>query len=425
MAKIKAVAAREILDSRANPTIETTVLLDNNIQVSAAVPSGASVGSNEALELRDGDKHRYDGNGVLKAVYNVEKTIAPEIIGLDCEDQKKLDQVMIDLDGTENKSDLGANSILSCSMAVLKAAAQHRQMQLFEYIKLISNEFGLQVKETNLPTPVLNLINGGKHGSGNLEFQEFHVIPIGIKDFSEKLRAGVEIYHEVKKILIENDAIHSVGDEGGFAPNLFTNIDAIEVVSRAVNHANYTLYKDVYLGLDVAADFFYKNGRYNIRDRTSPMDTDAFIDYYRSLREQYPLQFLEDPLYEEDWKGWSRLTKSFSDGQNATKLVGDDLLCTNLKRVERAIKQESCQAILVKPNQVGTVSETLEVIARAQQADWDIIISHRSGETNDTFIADFAVGTGAGYTKFGAPARGERVVKYNRLLEIEAIQASE
>ncbi len=420
MAKIRKVYAREIIDSRANPTVETIIILDNGVWARASVPSGASTGSNEALELRDGDPKRFLGKGVLKAIYNIENIIAPKIIGLDPFDQKKIDQTMIKLDGTENKSELGANSILSCSIAALKAAARAQRKNLFDYIRELASQFGLpQNEEAPFPTPALNLINGGKHGAGNLEFQEFHIIPLGIKTFHEQLRAAVEVYQNVKQILIENKAIHSIGDEGGFAPNLFTNMDAIEVITRAINKANYILNKDIYLGLDVAADFFYNNGHYRIRDRTAPMDTKSFIEYYRELKGQYSLLLLEDPLYEEDWKGWHDLLSAFSSNQ--TIIIGDDLLCTNLKRVKKAIKEKSCNGILIKPNQVGTISETLEVIKEAKKAGWKINISHRSGETNDTFIADFAVGVHADYCKFGAPARGERVAKYNRLMEIEDI----
>ncbi len=419
MAKIIAVDSREILDSRATPTLETTIFLDNDISATASVPSGASVGSNEALELRDNDKQRYLGKGVLKAVYNVEKVIAQKITGLDISDQKKLDQTLIELDGSKNKSRLGANSILSCSIAAVKAAALHHQRHLFEYIEDLADQFGLKKPPKKIPTPVLNLINGGKHGAGNLEFQEFHVIPLGIKTFNNQIRAVAEIYKNVEQVLVENKAIHSIGDEGGFAPDLFTNLDALEVVTRGINRAGYILFKDVYLGLDVAADFFHKNGRYTIRDRSAPMTTAEFIDYYRQIREQYPLLLLEDPLFEDDWKGWRQLAEAI-DLEKVT-LVGDDLLCTNEERTKKAIQEKACNGILVKPNQVGTISETLAVIKLAQEANWKTIISHRSGETTDDFIADFAVGVGADFVKFGAPARGERVVKYNRLGKIEEI----
>ncbi len=420
MPKIIAVGSREVLDSRAMPTLETTIFLDNDISATASVPSGASVGSNEALELRDDDSGRYLGKGVLKAVYNVEKIIGPKIIGLDPTDQASLDQVMIDLDGTKNKSNLGANAILSCSLATVRASAFHYQRHLFEYIADLAKKFGLKNGSVRkMPAPILNLINGGKHGAGNLEFQEFHIIPLGIKTFNNQLRAAAEVYKNVEQVLIENKAIHSIGDEGGFAPNLFTNLDALEVVSRGINRAGYILHKDIYLGLDVAADFFYKNGQYTIRDRTSPMNAQDFISFYRQLREQYPLLILEDPLFEDDWQGWSRLAQTLD--LDKVTLVGDDLLCTNKERTQKAIQEKACNGILVKPNQIGTISETLSVIKLAQEANWKTIISHRSGETTDDFIADFAVGVGADFVKFGAPARGERVVKYNRLTKIEDI----
>ena len=423
MAKIKEVHSREILDSRANPTIETTIILDNNIWATASTPSGASTGVNEALELRDNDEQRYLGKGILKAVFNVEKVIGPKIIGLDSADQEKIDQTMIDLDGTTDKKRLGANSILSCSIAALKTATQNQQCHLFEYIRELALRLKLPLPQKyHIPTPVLNLINGGNHGTGNLEFQEFHIIPSGIKEFSEQLRAAVEIYKNVEQVLIHNKAIHSVGDEGGFAPDLFTNMDALEVVSRGINQAGYLLNKDIYLGLDVAAGFFYKNGKYSIRDRTTPLDTKTLIEFYREARNQYPLLLLEDPLCEEDWQDWAKLTSIFS--ADHTTLIGDDLLCTNLDRVQKAIREKSCDGILIKPNQVGTITETLKVIKAAQEAKWKTNISHRSGETNDSFIADFAVGVGADYVKFGAPARGERVAKYNRLLKIEEILLS-
>ena len=423
MAKIKEVHSREILDSRADPTIETTIVLDNDTWATASTPSGSSIGENEASELRDNDKQRYLGKGVLKAVFNVEKVIGPKIIGLDSADQEKIDQTMIDLDGTADKKRLGANSILSCSIAALKTATQNQQRHLFEYIRELALQLKLPLPQKyHIPTPVLNLINGGEHGAGNLEFQEFHIIPSGIKEFSEQLRAAVEIYKNVEQVLIHNKAIHSVGDEGGFAPDLFTNMDALEVVSRGINQAGYLLNKDIYLGLDVAADFFYKNGKYSIRDRTTPLDTKTLIEFYREARNQYPLLLLEDPLREEDWQGWAKLTSIFS--ADHTTLIGDDLLCTNLDRVQKAIREKSCDGILIKPNQVGTITETLKVIKAAQEAKWKTNISHRSGETNDSFIADFAVGVSADYVKFGAPARGERVVKYNRLLKIEEILLS-
>lgn len=412
MAKIIDIQAREILDSRGNPTVETTVTLENGPSGASSVPSGASVGKYEALELRDNDPERYSGMGVLKAVDSVNKIIKRKLLGVEVRDQLKIDKTLILLDGTENKSKLGANAILSVSQAVCKAAALVENVSPFIHV---SHLYGLKNEELKMPIPIFNLINGGIHGAGNLDFQEFHIIPSGQKSYSQALQMGEEIYQAVKRVLIRHGAIHSVGDEGGFAPNLFTNSDALEVLVEAIRESNYTFKQDVFLGLDVAAGFFYQASKYKIRDRTTPLEANEFIDFYRELTSQYPLITLEDPLYEDDWEGWAKLSATLSE----TTIVGDDLLSTNKKRVEEAIKRKVCSAILVKPNQIGTIAETIEVIKIARQAGWKIIVSHRSGETNDNFIADFAVGIGAEYVKFGAPARGERVAKYNRLLKIE------
>jgi len=413
-AKIKFIKAREILDSRGNPTIETKVLIEDGSTGTAAIPSGASIGQYEALELRDGDQERFNGMGVLKAVENVNKIITPALIGLNAQDQLGIDKTLINLDGTVNKSKLGANAILSVSQAVCEAAAAFEKVQNFEHI---SHLYGLKKEELKVPSPIFNLINGGKHGAGNLDFQEFHVVPFPEKSYSEALEMGEEIYQAVKKVLIRHGAIHSVGDEGGFAPDLFTNLSALDVLSQAVKEAKFQFNRDLALGLDVAAGSFYQNNHYKIRDRTTPMDSGEMISFYKDLTTQYPLLLLEDPLHEDGWEGWASLTRSMP---NLT-VIGDDLLATNKKRVREAIKRKACNAALIKPNQIGTISQTIEVVKIARQANWKIIVSHRSGETEDNFIADFAVGVGADYTKFGAPARGERVVKYNRLLEIEEL----
>jgi len=410
--KIKDVCAREILDSRGNPTIETTIVLENGMTATSSVPSGASVGKYEALELRDNDPGRYNGMGVLKAVANVNEVIKPKILGMEVKNQLEVDKTLISLDGTENKSKLGANAILSVSQAVCKAAALEENVPLFIHI---GHLYSLKPEEMKIPIPIFNVINGGKHGAGNLDFQEFHIIPSGLKNYSESLRMGEEIYQGVKKVLIRHGAIHSVGDEGGFAPNLFTNLDALEVLVTAISEAGYIFKQDIFLGLDVAASHFYQGGRYKIRDKTMPCDAEELTDFYRELLVQYPLLSLEDPFYEDDWESWQKITQEFP----SMMIVGDDLLATNRKRVEMAIARKACGAILIKPNQIGTVAETIEVIKIARQAGWKIVVSHRSGETNDDFIADFAVGVGAEYVKFGAPARGERVAKYNRLLKIQ------
>lgn len=413
MAKIKDILAREILDSRGNPTVETTVVLDDGSTATASVPSGASVGKYEALELRDGDQKRYKGKGVLKAVENVNKIIKPKILGMEPRNQLEIDKTLILLDGTPNKTNLGANATLSVSLAVCKAAAKEEGVPVFVHV---SHLYGLK-ENFKMPTPIFNLINGGKHGAGNLDFQEFHIVPVVKESYAFSLQKGVEIYQTLKKVLIRYGAIHSVGDEGGFAPNLFTNLDAWTILTEAIKEAGYLLGKDVFLSLDVAAGSFYQEGKYKIRDRTQPLSGDDLLDFYRELIEQYPLLLLEDPFYEDDWDSWQQITKNFSQ----TTIVGDDLLATNKQRVKKAIEKKACGAILVKPNQIGTVAETIEVIKIARQAGWKIIISHRSGETNDDFIADFAVGVAADFVKFGAPCRGERVAKYNRLLEIENI----
>jgi len=410
--KIKDIHAREILDSRGNPTIETTVVLENGAEVTSAVPSGASVGKYEALELRDNDLGRYNGMGVLKAVANVNNVIKPKILGMEVRNQLEVDKTLIILDGTKNKSKLGANAILSVSQAVCRAAALEEKVPLFIHV---GHLYDLKPQEMRIPVPIFNLINGGKHGAGNLDFQEFHIIPSGQKVYSENLRIGEEVYQAVKKVLILHGAIHSVGDEGGFAPNLFTNLDALEVLVKAIREAGYVFKQDVFLGLDVAASYFYQEGKYKIKDKTTPCGPEELIDFYQELLNQYPLLSLEDPFWEDDWESWQKITQNFPN----TIIVGDDLLATNKKRVREAIKKRACSAILVKPNQIGTVAETIEVIKIARQAGWKIVVSHRSGETNDDFIADFAVGVGADYVKFGAPARGERVAKYNRLLKIE------
>jgi len=417
MAKIKKIWAREILDSRANPTIEAVCQLDNGVVAVASVPSGASTGSHEALELRDKDENRYRGKGVLRAVNNVNQIIGPDLVtsGMDASDQMGIDNRLIQMDGTENKSRLGANSILSVSMAVCKAAAITQQMPVYKWIQAISTAKGIQ-KELRVPTPVFNMINGGLHGAGNLDFQEFFTIPASAKPFSEGLRMGVEIYMVIGENLAHRGAIHSVGDEGGYAPNLFTNADALEVLVEAIRQTNYQLGRDIFLGLDVAANSFHENGSYTIRDKSAPLSEDQLMEYYKELNGMYHLAVLEDPFHEDSWDGWKKVRQLLG---NQVSIVGDDLLATNPKRVQKAIAENACNAILIKPNQIGTVSETIDVVKQAMSANWKVIVSHRSGETNDVFISEFAVGVGADYVKFGAPARGERVVKYNRLSAIE------
>jgi len=416
MSKIKQTWAREILDSRGVPTVEAIIMLDSGHLVSSSVPTGASTGSHEALELRDGDKKRFLGKGVLKATNNIVNTIGPAIAGMDPQQQGEIDKKIISLDGTDNKSKLGANAILAVSQSVAKAGALSAGRQLFDHIRVLAEQKGIQ-REMRVPVPLFNMINGGLHGSGNLDFQEFHVIPATSKKYSDGLRAGSEIYRTVGENLKRRGAIHSVGDEGGYAPNLFTNSDAFEIFMESIKMANYAIGRDVFLGLDVAANSFFEDGHYSIKDSTTPLNDDSLLEYYKKLNDQYRLAIIEDAFHEDAWDSWKKITAAL--GQEVL-IVGDDLLATNIKRVEKAIKESACNGILVKPNQIGTISETLDVIKRVSEVGWKIVVSHRSGETNDSFIADFAVGIGSEYMKFGAPARGERIAKYNRLLSIEA-----
>jgi len=417
MSKIKRIWSYEILDSRATPTIECVCMLESGVFGVYSVPSGASTGTHESLELRDKDETRYRGKGVLKAVQNVNEVIGPSLVlsGIDVTKQSEIDAKLIEMDGTENKTRLGANSILSVSGAICKAAAAEQRVGLYEWINKLAVEKGIKAK-MHIPTAVFNMINGGLHGAGNLDFQEFFVIPASTKSFGEGLRIGAEIYMVIGQNLARRGAIHSVGDEGGYAPNLFTNADALEIMVEAIGQANYQVGRDVFLGLDVASNTFYSDGVYTIRDKSAPLNEDSLISYYKELNNIYHMAILEDPLYEDAWEGWKKL-KSILGSQ--VSIVGDDLLVTNIKRLERAIQSDSCNAVLVKPNQVGTISETLDVIKKSYDANWKVMVSHRSGETNDSFIADFAVGVGSHYVKFGAPARGERISKYNRLAAIE------
>jgi enolase len=416
MATITNIWAREILDSRGLPTVETACQLDNGAIAVASVPGGTSTGTYEASEMRDQDPTRYLGKGVMKAVENVNTVLAESVKGYDVADQEKLDNRMIEVDGTKNKAKYGANAILSISTAASKAAAMAANVPLYQWINTLAKNHGIQ-QEIRVPTPIFNMINGGLHGAGNLDFQEFHVIPASSKTFTDALRMGVEIYMTLGSDLHRRGAIHSVGDEGGYAPNLFTNADALEVIYESIKETNYQIGRDVFLGLDVAASVFYKNGEYSIRDKSAPLTDEGLLDYYKFLNSQYHLAHIEDPFHEDAWESWKGLTQSF---QGQLSVIGDDLLATNPERVQKAIAEKACNGVLVKPNQVGTITETLKVIKIARDAGFRVITSHRSGETNDWFIADFAVGIGSDFVKFGAPARGERVVKYNRLLTVDS-----
>lgn len=412
MPKITNIVAREILNSRGDPTIETSVLLDSGAYGTGSAPSGASTGKLEAIELRDGDQSRYHGMGVLKVIQNVHEIIAPKLIGQDADDQSHIDKILIDLDGTPNKARLGANATLTVSIATIKAIANHYGQPLFQYL----HNKNRPDERINIPGPTFNIINGGKHGAGNLDFQEFHIVPSTRYTFSQSLQIAVETYNNLKAELIHRNAIHSIGDEGGFAPDLFTNTDALELLVLVIKNSPYKLHQDIFLGLDIAADTFYVNGKYHIKDSPKDLDRNEMIDFLTTMLKDYNLFSLEDPLDQESWDAWSDLKSKIPEN---VLLVGDDLLTTNPDRLMTAVKKKSCNTILVKPNQIGTVSETINVMNVARQNGMYTIVSHRSGETNDDFIADFAVGLSANYTKFGAPVRGERVEKYNRLLEIE------
>lgn len=415
--KLKQLYAREILDSRSTPTVEVVAILDSGDFGVASVPSGSSTGSYEALELRDGDPNRFLGKGVQKAVNHVNQELSQLLVGQDIASVQAIDQAMIKADGTPTKSKFGANAILGVSIAITKALAAQAKIPLYKFISQMSTTNSPSTTNNLfVPVPIFNMINGGKHGAGNLDFQEFHVIPSRLKSFAAMLQVGSEIYQTLKKLLARRGAIHSVGDEGGFAPNLFTNLDALEILNEAIMDCHKKPTIDVELGLDIAANSFFKDGKYIIKDRSSPMETPEFVDYLRDLNSQYHLRLLEDALHEDDWKGWSQLTSTLG---SVTTIVGDDLIATNPEKVKKAIAEKACTAAIIKPNQIGTVSETIDVVHLARSAGWKIVVSHRSGETNDAFIADFAVGVGADYAKFGAPARGERVAKYNRLLSIE------
>lgn len=413
MSLIQSVTAIEVLDSRGNPTIEAQVILENGLTASACAPSGASTGSREALELRDGDKSRYLGKGVLTAVNNINQLIQPELIGKNPADQAALDQLMIDLDGTENKAKLGANAVLAVSLAVAKVAAADLGLPLYEHIANINGTPG----QYSMPVPMMNIVNGGEHADNNVDIQEFMVQPVAAKTFSEALRCGAEIFYALKAVLQERGLNTAVGDEGGFAPNLESNAAALALISEAVSHAGYKLGNDVTLALDCAASEFYQEGQYNLAGEEKVFSASEFADYLAALSEQYPILSIEDGMDESDWAGWLDLTNKI--GQRV-QLVGDDLFVTNTKILQRGIDENIANSILIKFNQIGSLTETLQAIKMAQAAGYTVVISHRSGETEDTTIADLAVATAAGQIKTGSLCRSDRVAKYNRLLRIEA-----
>jgi enolase len=409
MTRITAVQAREILDSRGNPTVEVDVYLDSGVMGRAAVPSGASTGEHEAVELRDGDKGRYLGKGVQHAVNNVNAVIAQELMGMDALDQRSIDRTMILLDGTRNKSKLGANAILGVSLAVARAAADALEVPLYRYIG--------GVNAHTLPVPMMNILNGGQHADNNVDIQEFMVMPVGADSFSEALRMGTEVFHALKKVLKGKGLSTSVGDEGGFAPNLKSNTEAIEMILQSIKDAGYEAGKDIWIAMDAASSSFYKDGRYVMEAEAQPeKSAAALIDFWADLVAKYPIISIEDGLDENDWDNWGKLTQRLG---NRVQLVGDDLFVTNTEYLGRGIVENVANSILVKVNQIGTLTETLETCQLAHRAGYTTVLSHRSGETEDTTIADIAVATNAGQIKTGSASRSDRIAKYNQLLRIE------
>ncbi|RWU12268.1 phosphopyruvate hydratase [Pseudidiomarina gelatinasegens] len=413
MAAISKIVAREIMDSRGNPTVEADVHLDNGHWGRAAAPSGASTGSREALELRDGDASRYLGKGVEKAVANIHNLIAPALTGIDATNQVHVDQIMLDLDGTENKEKLGANAILAVSLAAAKAAASSKGMPLYAHIAEINGTPG----QFSMPLPMMNILNGGEHADNNVDIQEFMIQPVGASSFREGLRMGAEIFHALKKVLQARGLSTAVGDEGGFAPNLASNEEALAVIVEAVDKAGYRMEHDVTLALDCAASEFYRDGKYHLAGEGKSFDAAGFAEYLDGLCQRYPIISIEDGLDERDWAGWKVLTDRLGD---RVQLVGDDLFVTNTKILKRGIDEGIGNSILIKFNQIGSLSETLAAIRMANEAGFTAVISHRSGETEDATIADLAVGTAAGQIKTGSLCRSDRVAKYNQLLRIEA-----
>lgn len=408
MSSIIDIYAREVLDSRGNPTVEVEVYTEVGAFGSAIVPSGASTGAHEAVELRDGDKSRYLGKGVLKAVENVNTVIADEIVGFDVFDQVGIDNAMIELDGTENKGKFGANAILGVSIAVAKAAADEMGMELHEYLGGVNGKV--------LPAPMMNILNGGEHADNNVDIQEFMVMPLGAPNFKEALRMGAEVFHSLSSVLKSKGLNTAVGDEGGFAPNLKSNEEALETIVEAIKKAGYKPGEDIFLALDVAATEMYEDGKYNFKGEGVVRTTEEMIDYYETLSEKYPIISIEDGLSEDDWDGWVKLTERLGE---KIQLVGDDLFVTNVERLQKGIDLKVANSILIKLNQIGTITETLDAIELAKKHGYTAVVSHRSGETEDTTIADLVVATNAGQIKTGSASRTDRIAKYNRLLRIE------
>ena len=417
MSVIKKIYAYEVLDSRGYPTVEGRLILDTGESVITSIPAGTTIGKHEAIELRDGDATRFDGMGVTKAVSYINELIAPKLVGVSPLKQQEIDYWLIKADGTPNKSKLGSNTILAVSQLIAKAGAVDQKLPLFRYVnQLYKTLFGSEIPIERIPSPIFGIINGGKHSNNNLEFQEFQIIPSSSYSFGKAYQMGAEIFHELKKVLEYRNANISVGEEGGFTPNFTTNQDALEVMNETLAQKNLKPGLDVFFGLDIAATHFYKDDRYIIKDKAHPLKRDEYTDFLIYLTNTYSILIIEDPLFQDDWEGWKKLSSTIT---NQIYIVGDDFLSTNKERLEKAIKEQACSAILIKPNELGTITETLEVIDLARKNNFTYIVSHRSAETNDNFIADFAVGVQADFVKFGAPARGERVRKYNRLWQIE------
>ena len=405
---IKNIFSREILDSRGNPTVEVDIVLENNTMGRAAVPSGASTGEFEAMELRDNDKTRYLGKGVLTAVNNINDEINKALIGADVNDQLNIDEIMIELDGTDNKSRLGANAILGVSMAASRAAAKVNNCPLYEYLSINNNPL--------MPVPMMNILNGGSHAGNTVDIQEFMIFPIGAKTFSEALRMGTEVFHQLKSELSQNGLNTSVGDEGGFAPDLESNEQALEIIITAIKNAGYTAGEEIFIALDIAASELFDNQLYNLKSENKSYSSDEMIEYLKTLVDKYPIISIEDGLDQSDWEGWKKLNSKI--GKNI-QIVGDDLTVTNIHRLKRAIDEKSMNSILIKLNQIGTITETIQAVELAKKVGYGAIISHRSGETEDTIIADFSVAMGMGQIKTGSASRSDRVSKYNQLLRIE------
>lgn len=415
MSKIESIRAREILDSRGNPTVEVEVRIHKEIMGRAAVPSGASTGEHEAVELRDGDKSRFLGKGVVKAVQNVNTRIAPELVGMDVTQQIEIDQKLCKLDGTPNKGNLGANALLGVSLATARASAKVQNLPLYESIRRC---YHLSYKTYLLPVPMMNILNGGAHADNNVDLQEFMIMPVGAKNFQEALRWGTEVFHQLKAVLKKKNLNTAVGDEGGFAPNLKSNEEALEVILEAIKIAGYKAGSEVAIALDAAASEFYSNGKYELEGESKDQIKDApsMVKFYEAWINNYPIVSIEDGVSENDWEGWKILTDTLG---KKTQLVGDDLFCTNTVRLSEGIRKGIANSILIKLNQIGTLTETIESITMAQKAGYTTIISHRSGETEDTFISDLAVATNSGQIKTGSLCRSERIAKYNQLLRIE------